>query len=305
LQEGFITKCSLRCVNIDPSNPLNGNIWLLVNYVKRLRGMNRIGEFKEIGELLKRKILSCEAVSGIVFMGGLTRGFADRYSDVDVMVFLGKKDESLGERIRKIGLGENSRSGVDVDLEVHYLGDFVARNWSEIMRWDFSHASVVYDRGGEVQRLLRTKLSVPNSFWLRRIVVYGEYVRWYCCSPKEDGETLVDAWVERGDLTSAHYCLNYALTLLIRIIFALNREFLPPPKWEMFYSDALKWLPADYEKLVHEAMTIRNLSKTDLDRRHRATRELWLKILPKIREETGLTPKLISKQYVKHALKQG
>lgn len=247
----------------------------------------------------------CEGVSGIVFMGGLTRGFADEYSDVDIMVFLGKKDEGLRERIRKIGLDEKRRSGVDVDLEVHCLEDFGARNWSEITRWDFSRASVVYDHEGEVQKLLRTKLSVSDSFWLRRIVVYGEYVGWYCCSPKEDAETLVEAWVDRGDPISAHYCLNYALTLLIRIIFALNREFLPPPKWEMFYSYGLKWLPADYEKLVREAMTIRSLSKADLDRRHRATRELWFEILPKIREETGLTPELISKQYVKHALKQG
>jgi len=279
-------------------------IWLLVDDMERLRGANRIEQIKEIGELLKRKIGSCEGVSGIVFMGGLIRGFADKYSDVDIIVLLEERDENLRERIRKIGSDEHRRSGVDVDLEVHFLEDFRAQKWNEIGRWDFSNASIVFDREGEVQKFLRTKLSVPSSFWLKRVVVYGQYVGWYCCSPEKNAETLVETWVDRGDLVSAHYCLNYALTLLIRIIFALNREFLPPPKWEMFYSYSLKWLPKCYERLVGEALTVRNLSKPDLDRRLRAARELWREILPKIREETGLTPELISKQYVKHVLKQ-
>jgi predicted nucleotidyltransferase len=273
--------------------------------VKRLQGANRIKRFQEIGEVLKRKIGSFEGVSGIVFMGALTRGFADKYSDVDVIVFLGERDESLREIIGKIGSDEHRRSGVDVDLEVHFLEDFRARKWDEIARWDFSHASIVFDREGELQKLLRTKLTVPSSFWLKRVVVYGEYVGWYCCSPNENAETLADIWVDRGDLVSAHYCLNYALTLLIRIIFALNREFLPPPKWEIFYSHSLKWLPLNYEKLVGEALTIKSLSKHDLDRRLRAVRELWREILPKLREETGLTPELISREYVKHVLGQG
>jgi predicted nucleotidyltransferase len=273
--------------------------------MKRLHGANRVEQFKEVGELLKRKIGSCEGVSGIVFMGGLVRGFVDKYSDVDVIVLLKERNESLRERIRKIGSDEQGRSGVDVDLEVHFLEDFRARKWNEVARWDFSHVRIVFDPEGEVQELFKTKLSVPNSFWLKRVVVCGEYVGWYCCSPKgNNDQTLAEIWVDRGDLLSAHCCLNYALTLFNRIIFALNREFLPPPKWEMFYSYSLNWLPPSYERLVGEALTVRSLSKPDLNRRLKATRELWVEILRKIREETGLTPGLISKEYVKHVLKQ-
>jgi predicted nucleotidyltransferase len=109
-------------------------IWLLVDDMERLHGANRIEQFKEIGELLKRKIGSCEGVSGIVFMGGLIRGFADKYSHVDIIVFLEKRDENLRERIKKIGSNEHRRSGVEVDLEVHFLKDFTARKWNEIAR---------------------------------------------------------------------------------------------------------------------------------------------------------------------------
>jgi hypothetical protein len=51
-------------------------------------------------------------------------------------------------------------------------------------------------------------------------------------------------------LISAYYCLNYGVDLLVRVIFALNKEFLPAPKWRMFYSYRLEWLPEDHVKLL-------------------------------------------------------
>ena len=293
-----------RKSNTAREQPLNGNRALVCD-VKRLYGENRIGQFKEIAEQLKRKISRFEGVSGIVFMGGLTRGFADKYSDVDITVLLAEKDESLRERIKNIGLDTRKNSGVDLDLEVYFLEEFKARKWSEIAEWDFSHSNVAFDRNGDVKKLLNEKLTVPNSFWVKRIIVYGEYLEWYCCPPRESDETLADIWVERGDLTSAHYCVNYAMTLLIRMVYALNKEFLPPPKWEIFQSYGLKWLPPDYKRLIDRVLTVKSLSKPELKRRLKAIRTLWREISSKIKKETGLTPESIQKQYVKHVLKQG
>ena len=105
-------------------------------------------------------------------------------------------------------------------------------------------------------------------------------------------------------MVAAHYCLNYGVDLLVRIVFALNREFLPAPKWRIFYSYGLKWLPADYKRLVSEALLVKSFSVKDFSRRLRAVRELWCGVLPKIREETGLTTELISKYYVEKVLHQ-
>lgn len=273
--------------------------------MERLNGSNRIEQFEKIAELLQSKIVSFEGVSGIVLMGGLVRGFADKYSDVDIIVLLRERDESLRQKIRKIGSDEQKRSGVNVDLEVHFLEDFRAWKWDEMAKWDFSHSQITFDPEGKALKLFKKRLRVSKGFWLKRIVIYGEYVKWYCCPPRDNVGTIAETWVNRGDLISAHYCLNYALSLLIRIIFALNREFLPPPKWEIFYSYTLKWLPTNYKRFIGEALTVKSLSKRDLDRRLKAARELWREILPKIREETGLTPELISRQYVKHVLRQG
>lgn len=272
--------------------------------MRKIAGKNHVRKFKRIAESLKTRIASFRGVSGIVFSGGLVRGFADRYSDVDVTVFLNEKNQVLRKKIQKLGKDVQKRSHIDVDLEVHFLQDFKTRKWNEMVKWDFSHSKIVYDPQGDIRNLFKKKLKVTKSFWTKRIVIYGEYVKWYCCPPENDPRTMTEAWVDRGDIMSAHYCLNYALGLLVKLVFALNKEFLPPPKWTIFYSYHLKWLPPNYRKLVSEALTVKKLSKPDLDRRLRAMRKLWQKILSKLEQETGLTPESISKHYAKSVLWQ-
>jgi len=269
-----------------------------------LRGENQIEKFKGIAQKLVSRIISFKGVTGVIFIGGLVRGFADKYSDVDILVFLGKKDENLRKQLRKIGASEQERSRVDIDLEVHFLQDFSKQKWDEMSRWDFSHAEIVYDPKVKIKKLFNEKLRIPKNFWIKRIVVYSEYLKWYCCPPEENLETMVDAWVARGDLISAHYCVNYAFDLTLCVLFALNKEFLPPQKWRICYSHSLKWLPQGYRKLVEETMAVKNFSARDLNRRLRALRTMWQQILPKLKSETGLTPELISKYYVEKVLHQ-
>ena len=90
----------------------------------RLKGENRIEEFRQTAKNLASKIASYEGVVGIVFIGGLVRGFADRFSDLDITVFIDRKDEDFKRRIYNVGLSEGKASGIDVDLEIHFIEDF-------------------------------------------------------------------------------------------------------------------------------------------------------------------------------------
>jgi predicted nucleotidyltransferase len=270
----------------------------------RLKGENQIKKFRQVAEGFISKIVSFEGVTGIVFIGGLVRGFVDKFSDLDIIVFLSKRDEHLRKQISDLGMDEQKRLGIDVDLEVHFLEDFKKWKWDEVDKWEFSRAEIVFDPKGEVKKIFRKKLRVPKNFWVKRIVVCGEYLKWYCCPPRENVGTVAESWIERGDLVAAHYCLNYAVDLLVRVIFALNREFLPAPKWRIFYSYGLKWLPENYKRLLGEAMLVKSFSVKDFRRRLGAVRELWYGVLLKIREETGLTTELISKYYVEKVLHQ-
>jgi len=268
-----------------------------------LKGENRIGKFRRVAESLTSKIASCEGVIGVVWIGGLVRGFADRFSDVDVIAFLARRDKSLGRKIYKIGL-EEEKSGADIDLEAHFFGDFKKWKWSEADRWEFSKAKIVFDPNGEIKRVFEEKLRLPKEFWVRRIVIYSEYMKWYCCPPRKDIGTISESWIERGDLASAHYCLNYSVELLLRLMFALNKEFLPAPKWRLFYSYQLKWLPENYRKLAEQAMSFKDFSTKELERRLEAIRELWLETLPRIKDETGFSPEQISEYFVQRILHQ-
>lgn len=270
-----------------------------------LKGKNRIRKHRQIAEALASRIAQHKGVTGILYIGGLTRSFADKHSDIDIIALLADKDESLRKKLRQIGSDEQKRTGIDIDLEIHFFDDFRNWKWTELNKWDFSQAKIAYDPEGKVKLLFKDKLEVREAFWLKRIVVFGEYLKWYCCPPKEDVGTMIEAWVDRGDMLSAHYCLSYSIDLIIKIIFALNKEYVPPQKWRIHYSYSLKWLPQGYEKLLEEATTVKSLTKRDLQRRLKAARKIWSDVLPKIREETGLTPASISKCYIEKVLRQG
>jgi len=270
----------------------------------KLEGKNQIGKFRQVARELASRIASYEGVVGIVFIGGLVRGFVDKFSDVDIIVFLSRRNEQLRKNIRNLGSDKQRRLGIDMDLEVHFLEDFKRWKWNEVDRWEFSRAEIAFDPEGEIEKVFGEKLKVSKGFWIKRIVVCGEYLKWYCCPPEEEVGTVAECWVERGDLVSAHYCLDYAVELLIRVTYALNRQFLPAPKWRIFYSYGLKWLPEGYRRLLGEALLVKSFSVKDFMRRLEAIRKLWCKLLPKIREETGLTTELITKYYVEKVLHQ-
>jgi predicted nucleotidyltransferase len=269
----------------------------------RLEGDNQIRLFRQTAERLVSNITVIKDVAGIIFLGGLARGFADKYSDVDIIVLLDKEDPHLQRQIQNAGLEERKRSGLDIDLEIHHMNAFQRSKWNETDRWDFSHAEIVYDPRGRISGIFEARLRVSEKFWTKRIAICAEYMKWYCCPPKEGTYTIAETWVDRGDLTSAHYCLNYAVEVLLKTTFALNKEFLPPPKWRMFYFQNLKWLPSNHE-LLRDALSIEKLTGEDLYRRLKSLRQIWRTILVKIQEETGLTPDQITRCYVKMVLHQ-
>jgi predicted nucleotidyltransferase len=270
----------------------------------KLKGKNQIEKFRRAAEELTSQIATCEGVGGIAYLGGLVRGFADKFSDLDIIVFLTKKDDQLRRQIYDSGLHLEKQYGIDVDLEVHFWEDFKRWKWHEVDRWEFSKAKIIFDPKGAIRKIFDKKLRLPADFWIKRIAICAEYLRWYGCPSKEDVGTVAEAWIDRGALVAANYCLDYAVELLIRIIYALNREFLPAPKWRIFYSYGLKWLPENYKKLVGEAMLVKSFSVRDFSQRLKVIRKLWNTTLPKAKEETGLTTELISRYYVEKVLHQ-
>jgi predicted nucleotidyltransferase len=270
----------------------------------KLKGRNRVAHFRQVAEELASKIAAYNEVAGIMFIGGLVRGFADEFSDIDIVALLKRRNEDLRKKLVKLWLDKERLSNIEIDFEVHSIGDFKKQTWDEVDRWEFSKAKIVFDPNGETKKVLEEKLKVSKHFWIRRIVLCTEYLKWYCCPAKKDVGTIAEVWIKRGDLTSAHHCLNYATELIIKLIFAINKEFLPAPKWRLFQSYNLEWLPKNYKKLIKEAMQTGDLSLENFKRRLRALRKLGREVIQKIEDDTGLNVDLISKYYVEKVLHQ-
>jgi predicted nucleotidyltransferase len=268
-----------------------------------LSGENRIKEFRRVAKKLASKVSSFEGAVGIAFIGGLVRGFADKHSDLDIVVLVSGRDEQLRNQLYEVSSSVARKLGVDVDMEVHFIEDFKRRAWDEIDRWEFSKAKTVFDPDGTVKEILDRKLTVSQDFWTKRTAVLSEYMKWYCCPEREGVGTVAESWVDRGDLLSAHYCLNYAVDLLLKLVFVLNGEHSPAPKWRLFYSHTLKWLPKNYSKLIKDSMRARDFSAEEFRFRLGAIRKLWQGMLPKIEDETKLTMDELSKYFVEKVLR--
>jgi hypothetical protein len=209
------------------------------------------------------RFAACEGVVGVLLTGGVARGYADHFSEIDLAVYLRR---STFERWTRNGLapypeGDSWQDGWHVDFDYLCYEDELEAEWDHIKRWDRSYAVVLYDPLGWVQQMLARKAVLTEeekqSLTSRHLILFGEY---YC-------NLVVPSWVHRSDLLAAHHCLNTALDSLIQAVFLANDELIPFDKWTLNLSYTLAWTPSDWQMRVEQALLVREFSQTDVERR--------------------------------------
>jgi len=263
--------------------------------------VNHYARLRPLADDIAREFSHLPEVIGIIFLGGLARQFMDESSDLDITVIVENdhsKERALG-KAREV----NMRRSPETDVEVYRLGDFEHLSWSDIERWSYSKSEIVLDREGEVRRVLEGKLAAPQDFWKKRVITMLERLSWY---NGVDGESegMITTWIRRNDPVSGHVCANHALDMLVDLLFALNREYTPPAKWEIAYSRKLEWLPPRYPDLLEEVLTVKNLGSRDLIRRMAS---MWSMYEPAIRravEVTGMSVEETHRYFVEVVLMQ-
>lgn len=267
----------------------------------RLRGDNRHVRNLDIARSIADQISEDPRVVGVMFLGGLVRGFSDEYSDIDIVVITQRRDWRLKRELEGLGRSAGQAASVDVDLEVHSLMDFDRLEKTDWRRWDYRHSITVLDRGGKVGRIVTKFVKVPDSYWVDRIVKSWMHFQWY--GVRTDGiKTIAEMWIERGDPESAHYCLNYSIELLMDLLYALNREFVPAPKWRPFVLRDLPWKPKGLDEALDHALVVKSLDEEDLSRRTCMLKPLHRPLEKKVLRFTGMTQKEIIHHFVKKAV---
>jgi predicted nucleotidyltransferase len=234
-------------------------------------------EYRQQAQELARRFAIMEGVVGVLLTGGLTFGGADRYADIDLIVYL--RQQSLRTwYFGEAPLPEGDSRYHDLRLDVSYL-DYERereREWSPSERWSASRAEVLYDPEGLLAELLESKRLNPSEL-AEESLDLAAHVRFSV-------ERLVPAWLYRGEAIAAHQILNQAVTDVVRLMHLLNQQPGPAAGWDIALLDSLSNLPEQWREHLTEAMRIEDLTADDATRRRYALLKIlqscWAVIAP-------------------------
>lgn len=230
---------------------------------------------KHLNERLTN-FISLPGVVGITLNGGLSRGFADNLSEIDITIYLESDTYKYWQENKSpIPLGIAVLDGVLYDIKVLDLESEKEKNYGEVELWDLSYSKILYDPCNKLSKLYEDKLS--NKLDISRAQGYLFGAWW---SYKLAG----DIWINRGDVLQGHFTLNEAIPLLLKALYAANNEYIPHEKWMVHMSRTLEWKPVDWEERLGCAMSIGDLSISCLVDRQTHIEKLWLEIDSYIKE---------------------
>lgn len=226
---------------------------------------NRAAELLvEVDRLVSKIIEKNPQIIGILLTGGLARGFADHFSDVDIEIFYPRGYSKL---ILPEGTQDGHRTPQGNELEIckscfeEYMdpqNDEML--WHMVNRWDKSHAKILYDPKGYIENLLKTKIIFRPGELNKLRKVTGERPQWLAME-------VANSWTERGDIAAAHHVLNCAINWLLDYLFLMNKQFIPDEKWKLFYSKQLEMLPGNFEQRIHQSLLVGEFNRQELQRR--------------------------------------
>ncbi len=224
------------------------------------RGPDYSDSYRQQAQQLARQFAIMEGVVGVLLSGGLTFGEADRYSDIDLTVYL--RQQSLRTwYFGEAPLPEGKSRYRDLRLNVSYLDYELERDrqWTSAEVWRASRAAVLYDPEGLIGELLDSKR--PDDAQLR------DEARELAADIRFTLDHAVPAWLYRGEVLAAHTLLNQALSQLIQMIHLTNGSPAPESGWDVVLLRSTGDLPDDIVERLQEALRTGDLTAADVSRR--------------------------------------
>ncbi|MCK4259984.1 MAG: DUF4037 domain-containing protein [Halanaerobiales bacterium] len=238
-------------------------------YVK-LETENIIGELRSHLQDTLTLLKALPGVVGVTLNGGMSRGYADYLSEIDVTIFLDSSEyEKLKNGQAPIFNGIVKLNGYLYDIKYVNWNSEIKKSWNDIELWDLSYAEILYDPYGKIDELFQEKLRV--SFDLDRMEGFLFNCWWHF-------KFAGDIWIHRGDVLQGQLMFNEAVKCLIKALFALNKEFIPHEKWIIHMSRSLNWKPVDWENRLTKVMDTGDMTVRSLRDRQKIIQELWNEI---------------------------
>lgn len=223
---------------------------------------------------------SFEQVAGIMLDGGMSRGYADELSEIDVVIFVHENAfKNYQEKQTPCALEITKIDGQLYDIKLLNYEEELSKECEGVALWDLSYAKIMYDPAGELQHLFTEKLKQKTDVDTAGGFLFGAWWSYRLAG---------DIWIRREDALQGHYCLNNAIEPLISALFIANKEYVPHEKWLIHISKTLQWTPDNYEELLKKIFDTGDMSVASLKRRQAAIDNLWHQIDQKLCREIGL-----------------
>lgn len=232
-----------------------------------LKSENKINDFMVVLKNNIKKFEVLEGVVGITLNGGMSRGYADYLSEIDIVIYLDERNYELWNNGKSpIPIGITTIENSLYDIKILNLEEEKRKSWDSVALWDLSYAKVLYDPKGEIKRLISDKLRIKPEPLQAEGMLFSCW--WYF-------RLTGDIWIHRGDIVQGHYMLNSAVTKLVEALFIANGEYIPHEKWIIHFSRTLSWTPIQWETRLLEAMSTGDLSLESLIKRQSIIEKLW------------------------------
>ncbi|HEX2906834.1 MAG TPA: DUF4037 domain-containing protein [Phototrophicaceae bacterium] len=232
----------------------------------QVRGENQAQALRAHLDQTLPQLQALPGVVGVTLNGGLSRGYADQLSEIDVTLYLDAPTFAAWEQGRApLGTGIVMLDGQLYDIKFVNLETESARQWESMELWDLSYAEILFDPTGAVALLFVDKLAPPQPSAAGGLMFSAW---WYF-------RLAGDIWLQRGDVLQGQVMLNHAVEALVKALFLANGEYQPHEKWLIHLSRSLAWKPPDWETRLARCLLAVDETEAGLRQRQAEIVRLW------------------------------
>ncbi|MDO5291986.1 MAG: hypothetical protein Q4F05_04465 [bacterium] len=242
------------------------------------KGINRSMELKKELNNHLQLFLQFKDIAGIMLNGGISRGFADSLSEIDVVIFLHKEQfYTYKNEITPTALGITKIDHYLYDIKLCCYEEEMERTYEQLELWDLSYAQIIYDPNEELKQLFEEKLKTTVEYTSAGGYLFDAWWHYRLAG---------DIWITRMDTAQGHFILNAAIAPLLSALFIINKVYIPHEKWLIHMSRSLAWRPNDYERQLEQLICIKDSSLQCLIDRQLVFHQLWTELDAKLCELT-------------------
>ncbi|WDV44090.1 hypothetical protein PV797_11185 [Clostridiaceae bacterium M8S5] len=212
-----------------------------------------------------------DGVAGLTLNGGLSRGYGDHLSEIDVTIYLDDDSyKNFKDGLLNVKEGICKIDTVLYDIKILNLRSENERSMNPITElWDLSYAKILFDPYGEIKKFVNEKLKHKDVIKHIEGIMFGAW--WHF-------KLAGDIWIYREDQYQGHMMLNECVKSILQSLYLANDEYVPHEKWLSHLVRNLEWLPCDVDELLTGLYSTGDLSMDSLIQRQSFMNDIWDRI---------------------------